>query len=429
MSASDPAAFISYSRNDSEFVMRLAGDLKAAGANVWLDQLDISPGQRWDRAVEGALDDSPVMLVVLSSAAIDSMNVMDEVSFALGKQKTVIPILIQDCAIPFRLRRIQHIDFRRDYTRGLGVLLKHLGVQVAEPVAPQASEASTAMLPATGAEAELQEQLRQERESDRKAREEEEAQRKATAEREAREEAKRKAQAEEEARLKATAEREELEEVRSILAIPPIKNPTEERPTHDARANCDVGEQKQILRTDLVGGGPESRYYITQPAAAELQAALEKMVGIVLVKGSRQVGKTSLMVRGLLQARKTGKTVVFLDLQKLNNDELKNLTTLYKALGGMVADQLKIDTEIEDTWKERKAPSVNFENYIRREVMDKMEGHLVIGMDEADRLLRHDYASEVFSMFRSWHNAHAFNPDLPWNRITVVLVTAGDRVC
>jgi hypothetical protein len=354
---------------------------------------------------------------------------MDEVSFALGKQKTVIPILIQDCAIPFRLRRIQHIDFRRDYTRGLGVLLKHLGVQVAEPVAPQASEASTAMLPATGAEAELQEQLRQERESDRKAREEEEAQRKATAEREAREEAKRKAQAEEEARLKATAEREELEEVRSILAIPPIKNPTEERPTHDARANCDVGEQKQILRTDLVGGGPESRYYITQPAAAELQAALEKMVGIVLVKGSRQVGKTSLMVRGLLQARKTGKTVVFLDLQKLNNDELKNLTTLYKALGGMVADQLKIDTEIEDTWKERKAPSVNFENYIRREVMDKMEGHLVIGMDEADRLLRHDYASEVFSMFRSWHNAHAFNPDLPWNRITVVLVTAGDRVC
>ena len=35
------AAFVSYSRDDSEFVLRLAGDLKAAGAKVWLDRLDI----------------------------------------------------------------------------------------------------------------------------------------------------------------------------------------------------------------------------------------------------------------------------------------------------------------------------------------------------------------------------------------------------
>lgn len=30
----------------------LAGHLKAAGLNVWLDQLDIVPGQQWDRAIE-----------------------------------------------------------------------------------------------------------------------------------------------------------------------------------------------------------------------------------------------------------------------------------------------------------------------------------------------------------------------------------------
>lgn len=33
--------FISYSRVNSEFVVRLAKDLKAAGFDVWLDQLDI----------------------------------------------------------------------------------------------------------------------------------------------------------------------------------------------------------------------------------------------------------------------------------------------------------------------------------------------------------------------------------------------------
>jgi hypothetical protein len=46
-----PLAFFSYSRQDSEFVLRLAKDLREAGAAIWLDQLDIEPGQRWDTTV------------------------------------------------------------------------------------------------------------------------------------------------------------------------------------------------------------------------------------------------------------------------------------------------------------------------------------------------------------------------------------------
>lgn len=124
-----PAAFFSYSREDSEFVLQVAGDLKAAKANVWLDQMDIVPGQRWDDAVEQALAECPRMLVVLSPAAVHSTNVMDEVSFALEEGKTVVPILYRDCAIPFRLRRVQYIDFRKDYQHGLAELLKILAAQ------------------------------------------------------------------------------------------------------------------------------------------------------------------------------------------------------------------------------------------------------------------------------------------------------------
>ena len=62
-------AFFSYARTDSEFALKLARDLKAAGASVWLDQLDIPPGQRWDRAVEDALGHCEQVLVVLSPTA------------------------------------------------------------------------------------------------------------------------------------------------------------------------------------------------------------------------------------------------------------------------------------------------------------------------------------------------------------------------
>ena len=60
------AAFISYSREDSEFAFRLANDLKVAGADVWLDQLDILPGRPWDNAIEDALMDTPQTLAATS---------------------------------------------------------------------------------------------------------------------------------------------------------------------------------------------------------------------------------------------------------------------------------------------------------------------------------------------------------------------------
>jgi TPR repeat protein len=126
-----PSAFVSYSREDSEFALRLAQDLKAAGANVWLDQLELVPGHPWDNAIEDALLAAPLMLVVLSPTSVKSENVRDEISYALKQGKTVIPVLYMECVIPLRLERKQHIDFRRDYARGLAHLLKCL--EVAEP--------------------------------------------------------------------------------------------------------------------------------------------------------------------------------------------------------------------------------------------------------------------------------------------------------
>ena len=120
------AAFFSYCSADSEFALQLAGDLKAAGACVWMDQLDIRPGRLWDRSVEDALSTCPRMVVILSPASISSINVMDEVSFALEQQKTVIPVLLRDCKVPFRLRRLQYVNFRNDYDLGLKELLKTL---------------------------------------------------------------------------------------------------------------------------------------------------------------------------------------------------------------------------------------------------------------------------------------------------------------
>src|SRR6266576_5514541 len=126
-------AFLSYAREDAEFVLRLAKDLRGGGAGVWMDQLDIAPGQRWDRAVEDALAKCLQVVVILSPAAVESTNVMDEVSLALEDGKTVVPVLHRQCKIPFRLRRLQYVDLSLNYSAGLDRLLEALGVGLRPP--------------------------------------------------------------------------------------------------------------------------------------------------------------------------------------------------------------------------------------------------------------------------------------------------------
>jgi TIR domain-containing protein len=87
-----PTAFVSYCRADSEFALKLAADLKAAGAGVWIDQRDIAPGQVWDEAIEEAVNQSPCMLVILSPTWVRSRNVRNELAFALDEQKLSSPL-------------------------------------------------------------------------------------------------------------------------------------------------------------------------------------------------------------------------------------------------------------------------------------------------------------------------------------------------
>ncbi len=79
------------------------------------------------------------MLVVLSENSVKSENVLDEIAFALKERKEVIPILYRDCVIPYRLGRLQYIDFRSDYCQGMNELERHL-------TANEPSPASTILL-------------------------------------------------------------------------------------------------------------------------------------------------------------------------------------------------------------------------------------------------------------------------------------------
>ncbi|HTN06489.1 toll/interleukin-1 receptor domain-containing protein [Agriterribacter sp.] len=119
--------FFSYSRDDgSDFALQLALDLKKEGFHVWIDQQDIRAGSEWDLEIEKALETCDCLLFIETEKSVSSNNVLDEVYYALGQQKKVIPVILRDSKTPFRLQRLQHVDFTKDYNTGLAHLLSEL---------------------------------------------------------------------------------------------------------------------------------------------------------------------------------------------------------------------------------------------------------------------------------------------------------------
>ena len=168
----------------------------------------------------------------------------------------------------------------------------------------------------------------------------------------------------------------------------------------------------------------DSRFYLVRPTDEQFLDAIRRRDSIVLVKGARQMGKTSLLARGLQLARASGTKVITTDFQKLNATHLETIESLFMTLGELIADQLDLDVYPDEVWKPRRAPSINFERYIRREVLEKIATPLVWGLDEVDRLFTCPYASEVFGLFRTWHNERAVDPTAPWERLTLAIVYA-----
>jgi serine/threonine protein kinase len=185
-------------------------------------------------------------------------------------------------------------------------------------------------------------------------------------------------------------------------------------------------EKIRPVRLEAVGGAVplESEFYVVRTTDSEFLASISRCDSIVLLKGARQMGKTSLMARGLQLARRGGARVVLTDFQKLNSAHMESVGSLFRTLAESIADQLDLDTDIDLTWNPKRGPSMNFERFVRREVLGKLPGRVVWAMDEVDRLFSCSFASEIFGLFRSWHNERSLDPSGPWQKLTLVIAYA-----
>jgi hypothetical protein len=122
----ETSCFISYSHEDRDFVLRLASDLRDNGIIAWRDADSIQAGAIWDQEIEKAIKKSTHILFVATLRSTESSDVRDELDLAKAERKYIIPLLLEDCILPLRVRRAQYVDFRQGYEVALNELLLNL---------------------------------------------------------------------------------------------------------------------------------------------------------------------------------------------------------------------------------------------------------------------------------------------------------------
>ncbi len=111
--------FLSYAREDRGKVEDLYERLRCEGFRPWMDTKDILPGERWRLSIKKAIKQANFFLACVSNHSINKRGLTQtEVRMALEISSTMldndiylIPVRMEACEMPEKLKRFQWIDY------------------------------------------------------------------------------------------------------------------------------------------------------------------------------------------------------------------------------------------------------------------------------------------------------------------------------
>jgi hypothetical protein len=121
-----PNIFMSYSRREVGFVDDLTQRLETEGFKVWLDYRSLVPGTPWAGQINKGLDESEVILLVVSKESMASKYVELEWRRVINQKKRIILIIFEAVDLPKELEAYEWVDFRGNYEAGIKELISQL---------------------------------------------------------------------------------------------------------------------------------------------------------------------------------------------------------------------------------------------------------------------------------------------------------------
>jgi hypothetical protein len=111
--------FISHSHHDNDWADWIDVQLENRGFQVWRDLTSIRAGQSFIAELNKAIEQSDLMVVLMSPAYFASAWANQEMEFAAARKMPIIPVLIEPCEVRGLLQYYNWADLTKDREKGL----------------------------------------------------------------------------------------------------------------------------------------------------------------------------------------------------------------------------------------------------------------------------------------------------------------------
>jgi len=169
-----------------------------------------------------------------------------------------------------------------------------------------------------------------------------------------------------------------------------------------------------------------SLFYLERPPIeAESFKTILQPGALIRIKGSRRMGKTSLMERILHHATQQHYKTVSLSFQLADRAVFQDLNRLLKWLCASVGLGVQLPNRLDDYWDDLFGSQISCKMYFEQYLLTEIPQPLVLGLDDVDRLFQFpDLASDFFGLLRTWHE-EGKNREV-WKKLRLVVVHSTD---
>ena len=165
-----------------------------------------------------------------------------------------------------------------------------------------------------------------------------------------------------------------------------------------------------------------SKFYVERPPIeSRCYEEILKPGALIRIKAPRQMGKTSLMARILLQAGQRGYHTAQLSFQLADSKVFAELDEFLRWFCASITRRLELPNRLANYWEEFLGSKDNCTTYFERYLLSAIDQPLVLALDEVDCVFQHPkIASDFFGLLRAWHE-DAKNRDI-WKKLRLVVV-------
>ena len=174
--------------------------------------------------------------------------------------------------------------------------------------------------------------------------------------------------------------------------------------------------EKFRLSPSLSSGGNDFFYVEKQ----ECERTISQPGALIRIKAPSKMGKSKLLNNILNYASEQKYNTVHINLLQIEKSKLENLERFLRWFCIYLSDALNLDLKLDDYWSQDRGSMLSCTRYLET-ILHQLEQPLVIGLDDADRLLNYpDISQDFFYLLRSWHE-DANNEEV-WEKLRLIVV-------